>query len=142
MFTGLIQGLGQLQSYSAGQLIITTDSKAITEGLALGDSVAVDGICLTVETILDGGFTVTTSPETLNRSTLNETVRQNWPVNLEPALKVGDRLGGHFVTGHVDGIGKVVDIIETQTAWTFTFSAPPPGRAFNCRKRKYRHQWD
>ncbi|MEM9136835.1 MAG: riboflavin synthase [Cyanobacteria bacterium P01_F01_bin.42] len=124
MFTGLIQGIGQLQSLSAGQLTIKTESGAILTGLALGDSIAVDGICLTVEAILDNGFTVTTSPETLQRSTLNDAIRSNWPVNLEPALRVGDRLGGHFVTGHVDGLGKVVDIITSETAWTFTFEAP------------------
>ena len=126
MFTGLIQGLGQLQSYSASQLSVMTDAQAILDGLALGDSIAVDGICLTVETIQDQGFTVTTSPETMNRSTLSEAVRQGWPVNLEPALRAGDRLGGHFVTGHVDGVGSVLEIVTSQSAWTFTFAAPPP----------------
>lgn len=124
MFTGLIQGLGQLQSHRAGQLTIITAAEAIMDGLALGDSIAVDGICLTVETILSNGFTVTTSPETLQRSTLSQTLRRNWPVNLEPALRVGDRLGGHFVTGHVDGIGTVVDIETAQETWTFTFEVP------------------
>lgn len=124
MFTGLIQGLGRLQSHSAGQLTVTTNSNTILDGLALGDSISVDGICLTVETILEQGFIVTTSPETLQRSTLNETLKQNWPVNLEPALKVGDRLGGHFVTGHVDGIGKVIEIMTSQESWTFTFDVP------------------
>ena len=88
------------------------------QGLALGDSIAVDGVCLTVDTIQEDGFTVTTSTETLNRSTLNQHVNQAWQANLEPALKVGDRLGGHFVTGHVDGVGQIVDIVTTPNAWS------------------------
>lgn len=124
MFTGLIQGLGRLQSHSETQLTISTTAQPILQGLAIGDSVAVDGICLTVETILDSGFTVTTSPETLSRSTLSQTVNTLWQANLEPALKVGDRLGGHFVTGHVDGIGALVDRETSADSWIFTFKAP------------------
>lgn len=95
------------------------------QGLALGDSIAVDGVCLTVETIQDDGFTVTTSAETLERSTIGQHVNRPWQTNLESALKVGDRLGGHFVTGHVDGVGRVVEIETEPDAWTFTFEAPP-----------------
>lgn len=124
MFTGLIQGLGQLHSHRSGQLAIATHAAAIMQGLALGDSIAVDGVCLTVETIQDDGFTVTTSAETLERSTLNQQINQTWQANLEPALKVGDRLGGHFVTGHVDGVGKVVDIETAPESWTFSFEVP------------------
>ena len=124
MFTGLIQGLGRLQSHRAGQLTVVTNSEAILSGLAIGDSIAVDGICLTVETILDDGFTVTTSPETLNRSILGATVNTQWLANLEPALKVGDRLGGHFVTGHVDGVGAVIDVATSADSWIFSFEVP------------------
>ncbi|NJN23125.1 MAG: riboflavin synthase [Acaryochloridaceae cyanobacterium RL_2_7] len=134
MFTGLIQGLGRLQSNSSGQLTVHTTAEAILHRLAIGDSIAVDGICLTVETILDNGFIVTTSPETLNRSTLGQTVNTPWQANLEPALKVGDRLGGHFVTGHVDGVGSVTEIETSAESWIFSFSAPPPLAKFIVSK--------
>ena len=124
MFTGLIQGLGHLQSHQETQLKVLTTAESILHGLALGDSIAVDGICLTVETILDNGFIVTTSPETLARSTLGQTVNTPWQANLEPALKVGDRIGGHFVTGHVDGVGTMIARETSADSWLFTFEAP------------------
>ena len=93
--------------------------------IALGDSIAVDGVCLTVATILPQGFMVTASPETLSRSTLGHLSPQH-PVNLESSLRVGSKIGGHFVTGHVDGQGYVSDISQTDSAWEISFTVPQP----------------
>jgi riboflavin synthase len=78
------------------------------QDLATGDSIAVDGICLTVEKILKDGFIATASPETLRRTTLGQDETQQSYVNLEASLRVGSKVGGHFVMGHVDGIGELV----------------------------------
>ena len=125
MFTGLIQGLGSIQTTTSDRLLIKTDASLILTDLAIGDSVAVDGICLTVETLLKDGFTATASPETLNRTTLNQ-YQQNQAdyVNLETSLRVGSKLGGHFVSGHVDGVGCLVESLATEKAWEMIFSAP------------------
>lgn len=125
MFTGLIQGLGSIQTTTSDRLLIKTDASLILTDLAIGDSVAVDGICLTVETLLKDGFTATASPETLNRTTLHQ-YQQNQAdyVNLETSLRVGSKLGGHFVSGHVDGVGCLVESLPTEKAWEMIFSAP------------------
>ena len=125
MFTGLIQGLGSIQTTTSDRLLIKTDAPLILTDLAIGDSVAVDGICLTVETLLKDGFTATASPETLNRTTLHQ-YQQNQAdyVNLETSLRVGSKLGGHFVSGHVDGVGCLVESLPTEKAWEMIFSAP------------------
>ena len=123
MFTGLIQGLGTLQSLGSDKLRITcapATSGLITQGLAIGDSVAVDGVCLTVVELLPQGFVADASPETLDRSTLGQS--SEIPVNLETSLRVGSKLGGHFVTGHVDGLGYLQDSVQTATSWEMTFT--------------------
>lgn len=91
--------------------------------IALGDSIAVDGVCLTVATVLPTGFIATASPETLSRSTLGR-IPINRPVNLESSLRVGAKVGGHFVTGHVDGQGYVGEIDQTDSAWEISFTIP------------------
>jgi riboflavin synthase len=126
MFTGLIQGLGHVQTLTPYQLAVQCSHQAPPEFLgtiALGDSIAVDGVCLTVEALRDGGFVASVSPETLARTTLGQ-VGDRW-VNLEPSLRVGDKIGGHFVTGHVDGLGQLVSATESATSWTLIFAAPP-----------------
>jgi riboflavin synthase len=125
MFTGLIQSSGSVQALGPQQLLVNCRDHAIMNGLAIGDSVAVDGACLTVESITESGFVVTTSPETLSRTTLGQSVDTDWPVNLEPALRVGDRLGGHFVTGHVDGMGSVHSVEQSAESWVMAFTVSP-----------------
>jgi len=122
MFTGLVQGLGTLQPIDSDKLQITClpqVSGLILSDLALGDSVAVDGVCLTVVDILPQGFVAVASPETRDRSTLANTAQY---VNLETSLKVGSKLGGHFVTGHVDGTGTLKSAVQTATSWEMTFN--------------------
>ncbi|NJM97453.1 MAG: riboflavin synthase [Phormidesmis sp. RL_2_1] len=127
MFTGLIQSVGQLQHLGQYQLkiICATPSDPILKGIELGDSIAVDGVCLTVESILSQGFIVSASPETLSKSTLGKVV-DNGRVNLEPSLRVGSKIGGHFVTGHVDGIGQLERSERSANAWEISFKAVSP----------------
>lgn len=107
---------------------VTQPSEVITKDLADGDSVAVDGICLTVEEVLANGFIATASPETLRRTTLGQEQIEQRYVNLETSLRVGSKVGGHFVMGHVDGVGRMLSVEQTATSWEMTFSAASVAR--------------
>lgn len=98
-----------------------TSHTHIVAQLQVGDSVAVDGVCLTVESVLPNGFIASASPETLRRTTLGAEAKQ---VNLETSLRAGGKIGGHFVTGHVDGIGCLRELVQTAGSWEITFNAP------------------
>ena len=127
MFTGLVQGMGKVKPLGNDLFAIEINKNAqdlICSDLALGDSVAVDGVCLTVEKIIKDGFVATASPETLNRTILGKNISQNKSVNLETSLRVGSKIGGHFVSGHVDGIGCLVESVNLQKSWEMKFSAP------------------
>jgi riboflavin synthase len=127
VFTGLIQALGTMKPLGGDSWQITCVSQSsdvIMQDLAYGDSVAVDGVCLTVEEILNHGFIATASPETLRRTTLGDEQIQQRYVNLEASLRVGGKVGGHFVMGHVDGIGQLVVAEQTASSWEMTFTAP------------------
>ncbi|BAZ03751.1 riboflavin synthase [Calothrix sp. NIES-3974] len=126
MFTGLIQALGRIKPLGGDKWQINCvggDISAIMQDLAHGDSVAVDGVCLTVEDILQDGFIVTASPETLRKTILVD-VNDSHYVNLETSLRVGSKVGGHFVMGHVDGVGQLVATLQTASSWEMTFTAP------------------
>ncbi|MHC5849785.1 riboflavin synthase [Nostoc sp.] len=126
MFTGLIQALGTMEPLGGDSWQITCVSQSgevIMQDLAYGDSVAVDGVCLTVEQVLKDGFIATASPETLRRTTLGGEQTQQRYVNLEASLRVGSKVGGHFVMGHVDGIGRLVVAEQTASSWEMTFIA-------------------
>ena len=125
MFTGIIEETGRLMDRIGGEnsLRIRVDARIISEELRPGDSVAVDGVCLTAEKIQKNGFTAYASPETLSRTTLGEKASGS-PVNLERALPVSGRLNGHYVMGHVDGIGYVVSIKRETDSWRFAFTIP------------------
>ena len=117
MFTGLVQAVGRLELAAAGVGVRT--APGALGPLALGDSVAVDGVCLTVAERLDGdrGFLADVSEETLGRTTLAVRAAAGAAVNLEPALRLSDRLGGHLVSGHVDGQGVVRAIERHPASW-------------------------
>ena len=124
MFTGLIEQVGtikHLRSRGTGIELGLTSAFPRDE-VALGDSIAVDGVCLTVTAFLDSGFTVDVSPESLARTALGQR-RPGHRVNLERALRVGDRLGGHIVSGHVDGTGTVTAITEKTAFVQIGFTA-------------------
>jgi riboflavin synthase len=125
LFTGLIQDLGKIQSLERrGEGIFLTVATGLTLGdVKIGDSIAVDGVCLTVVRLSNRAFTAEVSPETLNRTTLSKAPAGR-PVNLEKALRVSDFLGGHLVSGHVDGTGEVVSVLVEGNAWRYRFRAP------------------
>jgi riboflavin synthase len=136
MFTGLVQAVGQLQRCSGGvELLIPAGSHLDPAALQLGDSVAVDGVCLTVTQRSAQGFKADVSEETLSRTTLSAKAdRRGW-VNLEPALRLADRLGGHLVSGHVDGLGTVVAVEQQPASWRLVlrWQDPSYGR-YVCEK--------
>lgn len=125
MFTGLIEDLGEIvQIGKKGNSFQVT----ITSGLDLtskdiGASIAVDGVCLTVVAIDKERFTVDVSPETLDRTSLNEKRRGDF-VNLERALRISDRLGGHLVSGHIDGVGVIKSIDKKENSLVFLIEVP------------------
>jgi riboflavin synthase len=127
VFTGLVQALGTIEPLADGKSHIrclAEGSDFILQDLAIGDSVAVDGVCLTVEEIGGNGFVAAVSPETLHRSTLGQRQQGNRYVNLEASLRVGSKLGGHFVTGHVDGIGCLQGVSRVGNSWEMQFTSP------------------
>ena len=127
MFTGLVQSLGSLRLLTEDKLEVlckSSDAELILTDLTIGDSVAVDGACLTVEQILPQGFIVSVSPETIDRTTIGQRDRTSTYANLETSLRVGGKIGGHFVTGHIDGIGRLVSSKATATSWEMRFAAP------------------
>ncbi len=114
MFTGIIQSIGKLKQEKNILEIEVLDNFF---DMAIGDSIAVDGICLTVKEIFQNKFTVDVSEETLKKTTLGLKSNLNQIVNLEPALRISDRLGGHIVSGHIDGLGKVENIEKLENSW-------------------------
>ena len=113
MFTGLIEDVGRIGAlrFKHGSAVLTVKTKLAVRRIALGASVAVNGACLTVVKKLSGAFTVDVSPETLARTNL-ETLSLGSLVNLEQPMRLQERLGGHLVTGHVDGVGTVDEVRE------------------------------
>ena len=114
MFTGIIQSIGKLKKEKKFLIIEVLDKPF---DMQIGDSIAVDGICLTVKEILNNQFKVDVSEETLTKTTLGDKSNINYIVNLEPALRISDRLGGHIVSGHIDGLGKVENIEKLEKSW-------------------------
>lgn len=125
MFTGVIEGVGKLRSIKrkGKGLEVEVSADFDLERSNVGDSISVNGCCLTVTSRLGKSFWADVSPETLSASTFGE-IQEGDPVNLERALKVGSRLDGHIVQGHVDGVGKVVDIIEHSGSKEFFLKIP------------------
>lgn len=121
MFTGIIESLGAIKEIKneKGNLHITVDS-SLTNELKIDQSVAHNGICLTVIDIKDNLYTVTAIGETIQKTTIGSWQKGDI-VNLERAMKLGDRLDGHIVQGHVDQTGKCIEIKETNGSWVFTF---------------------
>jgi riboflavin synthase len=123
MFTGIVEAVGRLAAVShdnGAELRITAPFRAVKKG----ESIAVNGACLTVERVLNGGFTVHAIATTLGRTLIGEW-RKGRSVNLERALRAGDRLGGHFVQGHVDGVGTVERVTEADDALLLDIRIPP-----------------
>jgi riboflavin synthase len=125
MFTGIIQGLGTLKDVRQADqgLVLTIHPDFSIKDTLEGDSIAVNGVCLTAAAISHDVFSVDVSPETLSRTTLPG-LRVGNRVNLELALRLSDRLGGHLVSGHVDGIGEVIEKEHLSRFALFTITVP------------------
>ncbi len=126
MFTGIVEETGTVEQIRHGQhsAVLTIRAKKVLEGTQIGDSIAVNGICLTVTSLLSGCFTADVMHETLNRSSLAQLTRGS-RVNLERAMAANGRFGGHIVSGHVDGVGKITRIRRDDTAVWYTIQAKP-----------------
>lgn len=126
MFTGIIEELGCVNSIKKGDhsCILEIKGEQIFSDLNLGDSVAVNGTCLTVTKIAGVNFTVDVMNETLSRSSLGDLTRNSY-VNLERAMPANGRFGGHIVTGHIDGVGKIAGIRRDDNAVWYTIKTSP-----------------
>jgi riboflavin synthase len=125
VFTGIVEEVGELRSLRVGErsAVLDVTAAVVTEELAVGDSVLTDGVCLTVTALRSGGFTADVMPETVRRTTLAERRPGDW-LNLERALTLRSRLGGHLVSGHVDGVGEVVAVTPEDNALLVVIEAP------------------
>lgn len=125
MFTGIVEEIGIIQkikTLSGGKQFLVKASRVL-EDLSAEDSIAINGVCLTATDVEQVGFTATAVEETLKKSTL-DALRERDSVNLERAMKMNGRLGGHIVQGHVDGVGKVVSITKKGTGSLFKIDVP------------------
>lgn len=120
MFTGIIEELGTIRRIGGGQLEIA--ASLVLEDVKLGDSIAVNGICLTVTSFSHTCFTADVMPETIRQTSLSD-LKQGSFVNLERALTLSSRLGGHIVSGHIDGVGKIVSMKQEGNAILLTAAA-------------------
>jgi riboflavin synthase len=127
MFTGLVQETGQIAGLKqvSGKTRITVNAQTVPAELKLGDSVAVSGVCLTAVEIAPHGFSCDLAEETLKRTSLGN-LKQGSVVNLELATRPEERLGGHVVQGHVDGVGKLLSLekIKDREDWRLTIEIP------------------
>ena len=126
MFTGLIREVGTVLAVEGGAdgVRLTIEAPQTALDAQLGDSVAIDGVCLTVVAVAGDSFSFDAVPETLDRTSLG-TLDHGSRVNLEPALRAGDALGGHYVQGHVDGVGSVRSVEPEGEGKRIWFAAPP-----------------
>ena len=126
MFTGIVEEVGQIARVQPGahSAVLHIRATAVLDDLKIGDSVAVNGVCLTVTTLTKDGFTADVMHETMNRSGLS-TLRTGSPVNLERAMPANGRFGGHIVSGHVDGQGTITSVQRDDNAVWYTIAAEP-----------------
>ena len=126
MFTGLIEEIGSVESVvkSAKSARITIKANKVLEGVKLGDSISTNGVCLTVTSFDSGRFSIDVMAETMRRSNFKH-FAPGEKVNLERALSLGDRLGGHMVSGHIDGVGTILRYEKEDNAVWITVSAAP-----------------
>lgn len=124
MFTGIIEEKGRVKTISAGSLGggITVSCSKVLEGTKIGDSIAINGICLTVTNLYNHSFTADIMAETLSKTSLSQLTNGSY-VNLERALRLDSRLGGHLVSGHIDGVGTLENIEDKGIAMILTIKA-------------------
>ena len=124
MFTGIIEEIGKISNIKRGarSAILSIQASKVLEDAHLGDSIAVNGVCLTVTTLNGDVFTADVMNETLSRSSLGS-LRAGSPVNLERAMAAGGRFGGHIVSGHIDGTGRIASVTRDDNAVWFRIMA-------------------
>lgn len=125
MFTGIVEEMGKLATLQMGaeRAVITIEANKVLENTQLGDSIAVNGVCLTARDLGNGTFSADVMPETLRKTNLGN-LKRGSAVNLERALTLSARLGGHLMLGHVDATGKVISIRPEGNAVFYTIQAP------------------
>ena len=125
MFTGIVEEVGTVRSIRPGAASVVVDVAAstVTDDAAVGDSILTDGVCLTITALRRDGFTADAMPETVRRTTLSER-RPGDRLNLERAMTLSSRLGGHLVSGHIDGVGTVTSVTPEDNALVVEFEAP------------------
>jgi len=126
MFTGLIEEIGTMEGSVNGEksMKLTLKASKVLENIKMGDSICTNGVCLTIANFTSTTFTVDVMPETMRNTNLSK-LKQGSLVNLERALKVSDRLGGHIVSGHVDGTGTIKDFkVEDNATWVIIETTP------------------
>ena len=121
MFTGIIEEVGKLKNFDGGRIEVNCDK--VLSDVSIGDSISVNGICLTVTNFGKDFFTADVMPETVRRTSLGE-VAVGGALNLERAMKVDDRFGGHIVSGHIDAVGKILTIRIEGNAVFIDVAAP------------------
>ncbi|RTL00937.1 MAG: riboflavin synthase [Proteobacteria bacterium] len=123
MFTGIIEEIGSISSiqHKAATLTITIHANKVLQDVKLGDSIAVNGVCLTVTSFTKNSFTVDVMPVTYHDTTL-ATLNNGSPVNLERAMAANGRFGGHVVSGHIDGVGTISNKVKTGNAILYTIN--------------------
>ena len=124
MFTGLIEEVGTIQSvrHGARSCVLTIGCRTVLEGSQIGDSIAVNGVCLTVTSMGGSYYTADVMAETMNRSSLGQ-LSTGAKVNLERAMPANGRFGGHIVSGHIDGVGRITKISKDDNAVWYTINA-------------------
>lgn len=124
MFTGIVEEVGRVRNVKRGSssAVLTIEAVTVLEDVKQGDSIAVNGVCLTVTDFTSTSFDADVMHETLDRSSLGA-LRPGSPVNLERAMKADGRFGGHIVSGHIDGTGRIMDIRRDDNAVWYTVSA-------------------
>lgn len=135
MFTGIIEEVGRIMAVDRGARSskLQIQAQKVLQDVKLGDSIAVNGVCLTVTSYTQTSFTADVMHETLIRSTMSD-VRRETLVNLERAMSINGRLGGHLVTGHIDGTGTISSIIEDGHATVYTIRTSPDILRYIIRK--------
>ncbi len=135
MFTGIVEELGKIEGVSRNNntALITITCRTVLSDAKLGDSIAVNGVCLTVTNLTTNSFTADVSPETMKVSTLNSLKSGDF-VNLERAMKADGRFGGHMVSGHIDGRGKFISAQKTGEFYDIKFELNPEQAKYIVQK--------
>ncbi|MBO5738507.1 riboflavin synthase [bacterium] len=131
MFTGIIEETGKVQSITKDKIVI--ECSKVLENTKLGDSIAVNGVCLTVVELLTKGFTADISPET-SKITILHKLKNGDIVNLERAMKADGRFGGHIVSGHVDGLGKIINCEKKNDFFELNIDLPSNLAIYTIKK--------